>query len=914
MEFSESRINAIVEDPDGTIWIATRSQGLFAYKRDCQTVQQYTIKNGLSDNRISSLLVDRSDRLWIGTTGGGLNVLDRTPGRFRHYRHSSTEMKSLLSDEITSFQEDTHGEIWIGTKNGLNVLNPEKGQIRRENLPSPLPHAISSIVQDPSGTMWVAVAELGLVNHAAGTFTLLKAPEEVHSSMSSIKTLYLDPVASTGRTLLFWIGTRYGVNKMVLSKNPFSNHLRNQRSLRLNRGAILSLCEDRNGILWVGLWGGGLNGLYREGGTYRRVFNFEANPSNALALPNGDVGAVLEDRDENLWIGTNGGLARLNPERKHMVIYSHADGDSASLVGNDITRLYEDRSGTLWICTSDGLSQLVQETRSNLAKVSATKMADRQNLRKSQVALHRFKNYLHRVEDSHPIGRNQVSDILEDHQDNIWVATYGRGLNKLRANGTFTRFIHRGDSVGNRENFIYTFVEDREGVFWLSTTVGLVSFNPHSGVFQRHPIDQLHDAHIFGIFPASEAELWLSTSIGLAKFNPKTNTFVRFDEKYGIPFRELFSGFFKNAHGKLFVGDLDGFTEFFPENVSTISRPPEIVITSFKVLDREFSSSVLSERDVRLSYDQNLCSFSFAALDYANPLRNRFAYKMEGVDRDWIDAGTHNYASYTNLDPGSYVFHVKGCNSDNVWNEAGTSISIVITPPYWQTWWFRILIAGLIAGLMYAAYRYRLRRLLEVERLRLRIADDLHDDVGSNLSTIAMVSRAVQRAPGLTTATKRRLAEIYDTAITTSEGMKDIVWFIKPKNDRLDDLLLRMKDTASSLLSGLEYDFHTPKNDPAKRDVRITIDFKRNFFLAFKEILTNIVKHASATKVQIQVQQRDGILETVISDNGRGFDQLTVRCGNGLSNLLNRAQNIGGLCEITSQPGRGTTVRFSGRL
>jgi len=378
-------------------------------------------------------------------------------------------------------------------------------------------------------------------------------------------------------------------------------------------------------------------------------------------------------------------------------------------------------------------------------------------------------------------------------------------------------------------------------------------------------------------------------------------------------FEELLSRFFRSGRGTLLAGGLDGFTEFDPESISTTTRPPNIAITSFSVLEREYAASQLAAGELRLGHDQNFLSFTFAALDYVNVAQNRFAYRMVGVDERWIDAGTRNYARYTHLDPGNYVFQVRGCNSDNVWNESGTSIAVTIIPPLWQMWWFRILAAGILAAAMYAAYRYRVRRLLEVERLRLRIADDLHDDVGSNLSSIAMVSRAVQRAPELSAATKSRLAEIYDTAIATSEGMRDIVWFIKPKSDTLNDLLLRMKDTASSLLAGMQYEFRA---DDGGGSAKVTIDFKRNFFLAFKEILTNVVKHAAAASVWIQVAKHEGMLKMTVRDNGRGFDVSAVeaaRRGNGLSSLRNRAQKINGVCEIVSTPGEGTTVRFSGR-
>jgi hypothetical protein len=239
----------------------------------------------------------------------------------------------------------------------------------------------------------------------------------------------------------------------------------------------------------------------------------------------------------------------------------------------------------------------------------------------------------------------------------------------------------------------------------------------------------------------------LSTEIGLAKYSPTTSSFTRIDGTYGILFTELLSGFCEDTHGKLFVGGLDGFAEFSPDSVSAETHIPEIAITSFSIFDRELPASVLAAGEIRCTHNQNFLSFSFAALDYANPMRNRFAYRMVGVDKSWVEAGTRNYARYTNLDPGEYVFQVKGSNSEGVWNEAGTSISVIISPPYWRTWWFRIVVVGFIGAAMYIAYRYRLKKLLEVERLRLRIANDLHDDIGSNLSSIAMVARAIQRTP-----------------------------------------------------------------------------------------------------------------------------------------------------------------------
>ena len=886
-EISESRINAIIEAPGGTLWIGTGSLGLFSYNPTTATMQQYTTGNGLSSNRILSLLLDRSGTLWIGTLGGGLNALDMSTSRVVHYRSSISDPGTLQSDNVIALSENDNHELWIGTSDGLNVLNLETRRMLRMDLHSYTKHSIMAITHDASGRMWIAALDLGVLVYASGSFTPFATLSDVGRSLSSVRTLYPDPIATTGKSLLLWMGTRNGVNKVLMLTSPFTNHIRYQDSLYLDRGAVLSLCEDRDGKLWTGTWGGGLDMLRRANGSYQRVANFKHNPTDPASLPHNDVSCIVEDRGGNLWVGTAGGLAMLDVGRKRMVVYRHQQGNPGSLINDDVGPIYEDRSGTIWICTRGGLSALVPDER------------------------RRFRNYLNDPKEAHPVEGNFVSDILEDRHSHHWVATYGRGLNKLEADGTFKRFLHPGDSSRTKENWIFCLVEDHDGLFWLSTLAGLVSFDPHSAQFTRHPIPQLHDAHIFGIHVDKRNNLWLSTGIGLIKFSPGTQSFTRFDENYGIAFTELRSGFFKDSHGKLFVGGLDGFTEFFPDSISKDSHPPAIAVTALSIFNNELPAAILTGGEIRLPHNQNSLSFSFAALDYAKPQQNRFAYRMVGVDNEWVEAGTRNYASYANLDPGRYVFEVRGCNSNSVWNESGTSLAIAIAPPYWRAWWFRILVAGIVVSLMYAAYRYRLKKLLDLERLRLRIANDLHDDVGSNLSAIAMVSRAAQRAPELTQSTKRRLVEIYDTAVLTSEGMKDLVWFIKPEDDTLDDLFLRMKDTAATLLGEIPFDFQAPKTAAS---VTITIDFKRNVFLAFKEILSNITKHAMATRVEIHITLHARIFEMTIRDNGRGFDEATRPRGNGLLSLRKRASSIGGSCKITSGPQQGTAVTFAGRL
>ncbi len=891
IDFSDSKITSVVRDSPDVVWIGTGKKGLFGYDRINRTVRHFTVHNGLSDNRITTLCPDHLGRLWIGTVSGGLDLLEPATGRIHTFRSNPSDQHSLWSDHIFTLCEMENGDVWIGTDAGLNVLAGGSDPVQRLHIQSYMKSPVRAVARDKTGRVWIGASDIGLLSYFDHTFTRLAIPGSIAHALNAIGTLYPYQADSSGSSLLLWVGTRSGVVRVSILKNPFTNHIRDRHDLPLNLGAVLSMCRAHDSTLWLGLWGGGLERLRMIHGSYRRTGHFERMPHNPASLPDNNVETILEDRDGAVWIGTPSGLALLDPRTNTIRVARHRDGDSMSIISNDIGNIHEDHSGTVWIGTKAGLSRVIRENPL------------------------RFRNYRVAPPGSSGEWGNMVSDLLEDRFSRLWVTTYGNGINRLGDDGSFTRILNPEDTTGNRENWIYTIIEDPRGLFWLSTQAGLVSFDPSSGAFQHYQIDQLHDAHIFGITMDRNNNLWLSTGIGLARFDPRNRSFLPYDESHGMPFRELTSGFLTAHDGKLTVGGLDGFSEFYPDSISVSAHPPALAITSFSVFGKEVPAATTAPGTITLAYDQNFFSFSFAALDYTNPLHNRFAYKMIGVDHDWIDAGTRNYASYTNLDPGHYTFLVKGCNSDNVWNEEGTSIAITIVPPYWRTWWFRLLMITLVLATVYSAYRVRLRRILEVERLRLRIADDLHDDVGSNLSTIAMVSRSVQHVPDIPPAIRHKLAEIYDIAVTTSEGMKDIVWFIKPRNDTLDNLLLRMKDTASSLLRDLEHRFYAPDN---LGDVRISLDVKRSFYLGFKEILTNIVKHAGADRIEIHIRHDNGTLSMIVSDNGRGFvfpsPPGPAGRGNGLESLRTRAEKLGGACEITSRPDLGTIVKFSGKV
>jgi signal transduction histidine kinase len=260
------------------------------------------------------------------------------------------------------------------------------------------------------------------------------------------------------------------------------------------------------------------------------------------------------------------------------------------------------------------------------------------------------------------------------------------------------------------------------------------------------------------------------------------------------------------------------------------------------------------------------------------------------------------------VDPGDYAFRVKAANSDGVWNESGVSVSVRIDPPYWRTWWFQSLVVALVLGMAAGAYRYRVSKLLEMERMRVRIASDLHDDIGSSLSGIALVTESLKSRQGLGERDRQHLADVSRTARRTADALRDIVWLVNPQHDTVDDLFLRMKDAAAMVLAGLQYTITTSGEAPRRT---MSLEFRHNLILIYKEVLNNIAKHANAHHATISIHQGEDTVAIRIADDGDGFDTAAEPRGNGLANLRRRTDAIGGQLLLNSEPGKGTVVTLT---
>ncbi|MGE5497006.1 MAG: triple tyrosine motif-containing protein, partial [Syntrophothermus sp.] len=415
---------------------------------------------------------------------------------------------------------------------------------------------------------------------------------------------------------------------------------------------------------------------------------------------------------------------------------------------------------------------------------------------------------------------------------------------------------------------------------------------------------------------------WLSTNKGISKFDLKRKSFRNYSPGDGLQSYQFNGGaFFKNSRGEMFFGGIKGLNSFYPDSVKDNRVIPPIVFTNFLIFnksvktgeDSPLKKSITETDEIRLNYNQSVFSFEFAALHYSNPSENQYAYKLEGFDKNWNYSKNRRFASYTNLDPGTYTFRVIGSNNDGVWNKTGASVRIIIAPPYWKTWWFISLCFLLLICIIWLIFAIRMRHLLAIERLRLKISADLHDDIGTRLTEISMLSDIASSMD-----TQRESTEIKETvkkvgsiARNLIDNMSDIIWLINPKKDSLNELFLKLRDSYEEILSYSQILLHI-NNAEFLEQIKLPIEYRKHLYLIFKEALNNALKYSNCTEISINTQVNGKILDITLYDNGIGFETDRQSSGNGLGNMKARAEQIKGTLRIQSKPGEGTMIKFTG--
>ncbi len=703
---SNNDVRSIEEDSEGNLWLGTFGGGVvrFNVKTGIFKSFQYSANDAgtISSNFVNVIARDRSGDLWIGTRRG-INKLETDNARFTSFQDLNDSEKERYSTNITAIQEDTKGRIWFGTAGGgLMYLDRQSGRLRTFIHDTRQAGTISSnyindITEDDKGHIWVATSDgLNLIHKES------EAIECIFNNPAKPQSLLNNDVRHvfTDKSGAMWIITAEGINIYSKLNGRFQKIQRipdDPNSISSN--IVHCFAVDSSGSLWVGT----REGLNRYDKSQKRFVRYMIESESDADPVSNEIKSILIDRNNRFWVGTSNALNLFNPKTGKAIPFRF-DRFNPNSLNNEIHVIYQTRQGEIFAGSRKGLLLFQPET--------------------GNFDLFRPDPLITETQIS-----NSVYAIVEDRYGKLWVGTLGGGMMEFdRKKKTFITYKNQvSDSTSISHNSVVAFCEDRFGFFWVGTYGGgLNRFDRKTGKFINYTTEKgLPDNLISAIVDDQKGNLWISTHSGITRFDTKTRNFRNYDVLDGLQSNEFNIGAaLRLSNGEMLFGGIAGFNWFSPDSIQGNNFIPPIVISSFKVLDQEFP---LSE-SVQLNYNQNYVTFEFSSLSYALSDKNRFAYKLEGFDEDWIYSGSRRFATYSNLEPGEYTFYVKGSNSDGVWNEKGAVVKITILRPFWKTWWFILGIILFIIGVLYLSYRMRIRvinqqnAMLE-EKVRNRTAD-----------------------------------------------------------------------------------------------------------------------------------------------------------------------------------------------
>ena len=982
---SHNHVWTMIEDDEGTLWIGTNGGGLNRFDRDTEQFTQYRGGNSsrdVSGDFIRTIYQDREGTLWIGTEGDGLCRFDRAKEHFVHYYHDPNNFGSLSSNVVHAIYQDRDGVLWIGTDGGgLDRFDPVAEHFFHYQHVPGNPHSLSSnavraIFQDREGMLWIGTDDGGLnrFDPDSGQFTRYRHDPYRPDSLGadSVRAIYQD------REGLLWFGTFGGGLDLWDPAEPgrFIHHrydLGNVHSLSSDN--LWSIYQDREGLLWIGTHGGGINKFDR---TTEPFAHYYARLNDANSLSSNMIWAIYQDREGILWIGTGGGgLNRFDRSTGEVTHYQHIPGDSSSLYSNVVRAIYQDASGTLWLGAEDGgLDRFDRATEQFVHYAPLDSHGDSVltfyleqdnvlwigtagsgiewfDLQKEQFVTPHFPDF-----DCVP--GFHVRAIYPDRAGMLWIGASGGGLSRLdREKGSCKVYRHDPQDPGSlSHNMVMSVYEDSAGTLWVATFGGgLNRLDRETGRFVHYrENDGLPNDMVYGILEEKgTGALWLSTNQGLVRFDPQTETFKGYDVNDGLQSNEFNGGaFYKSSSGELFFGGINGVNAFYPGDIKADNTYiPPVVLTYLAQNGEEISldTAVESASELVVRWPQNFFEFEFAALSYTRPEKNRYAYMLEGLEKDWVYAGNRRFGRYTSLPGGEYVLRLKGANNDGVWNETGAAITIRVIPPFWDTWWFRGLLLLVLIGGVWGGYRLRVRsiqvRSQELEsqvqartaelrratdqRLRVeealrqsemrqavvaernRLARDLHDVVTQTLFSASLIAEALptswdrDRGEG-----ERLLQELRHLTRGALAEMRTLLLELRPAaliEANLGDLMYQLAEAATGR-EGIPVDVEIDNLRKLPPDIHITL------YRIAQEALNNVTKHARANRVNVQLictapasDELDVRVQLCIRDDGRGFNPGEVSADRmGLCSMRERAQAIGATLTIQSEVGCGTKV------
>jgi signal transduction histidine kinase/ligand-binding sensor domain-containing protein/DNA-binding response OmpR family regulator len=783
---SDYAVNTIFESDSGIFWIGTR-EGLNRFDLKMESFKIYKhnpdSSNSLVYNLIWHITQDRKGNLWIGTRNG-LSKFNPSSEIFTNYHHDPDDPNSLSHNFVPAILEDPEGILWIGTRGGLDRYDETKEKFYN--------HKIDSI--NPNNILKNGVLSIEIVkeNLWVGTYTGLYSfdlAQEVKTFTTLIDFYpHHVPVKKIVPTEdnLVWVSTfGDGLIRYSLQNNTLVKFNSSEDHLSLSENLLSTVIQDFSGVLWIGTYSKGLNKHNRAS---ERFITYRVKQNSTSTQHKAMISTILEDKRGDLWIGTEyGGLIRINAllKKNESFTYLHEDAKFRDVIGKtEITSMLEDSYGMIWVSSfgsgvyiidpvKNELTHLIQQ-KGNKNSLSNnyvhTVYEDKHGiiwigtgaggLNKYNRYTKEFKVYRWDPEDSTSISSLEATSVCEDEKGNLWVGTSTGGVNKyLRKKDRFEHFNHDVTNMSSiSSNRVICMMKDSKGRLWFGTFGGgLNLWNDEYRSFVHYGIQNGFPSNLINTIVEDKfGNIWVSTDKGIARFNPDTKKIKTYDINDGLQGNEFYSnsGYANNKTGRIYFGGASGFNVFNSEDMVDNETAAPIVFTDFRIYnkpvpvssgeedDSPLKESILFAKELIIPFSDNYISFEFAALDYNNPEKIQYAYMMEGFNKDWIYSGNQRFATFTNLDAGDYAFKVKSTNSDGIWNEEGTSIKVIILPPWWQTWWAYLIYAAAIISILFFARQFEMKRvklrnqlqLKDVEAKKLQEVDKLKSRFFANIS------------------------------------------------------------------------------------------------------------------------------------------------------------------------------------
>jgi len=947
-------VRKLLEDHNGQLWLGFESGAVDRY--DPRTgIFTHVVRDPLGSlgqlPEIRSLTEDRNGNIWFYAFHGGLRVVRASETGARHtVEEARTAFPGIAwPDRIDGFGIAGNGELWIAYGDSLMVLDPKVQRCLKRggaNYLSPageINDRHHHFSPDKEGTgMWLIRGDelyhFKSVVDVQDHITTLRPP--IHAPVYSVKEIQ-------GQ---LWIGE--SINERILSADAREVPVRfKEIHGKRMKPEIDVICwaEDRSGNIWAGTNGYGVLKVTRM----RQRFHHLPDVNTIYRASSSGAMALIKAFDDH-WTDATGHILKAN-------VWSslHARG---LVVNPNIWA--KDAQGRTWVSTAPqwGSKPELTVIEASGALRFPTIVPDALTTRsifpglgddvwalavtsalgwQATAELLLIDTRAERLVRRYPfdLGERNWYDVsaFEISPDGtLWLVTHA-GLYHLQPSTGAWQHIQHDDRdprslPTDRLIGICFDPHDPVNLLWIGTGgSGLVKFDRRSGVVEQYTTKEgLPSNVVYGILPDERGNLWFSTDMGLCRLDPHTKELKRFtfeDGLVGNEFNTRATG--ATPDGRMFFGGPMGTTWFRPAEFYDTIPPSPTVLTGLRLTNKDVAvgsfmlpgaqapllvQALEHVRSITLPFDQRMISFSFACMDHTAPQKNTFRYRLEGFDKEWIEAGTAHEATFTNLDPGGYTFRVQGRNSEGVLDAQGTSIQLTITPPWWGTWWFRICSALLITAGVVAFYRYRLAQAVKVVRVRERIARDLHDEIGSTLSSVSLFSSVAQKkAAGKAPEASELLGRITESTTQVLEAMNDIVWAVNADHDDMASVIKRMQAFAGSVTEARGCTLHLHAQEDLKR-CRLEMTQRKNLYLIFKEAVNNAVKYSDCANLRVELVRDKSAIVLRVKDDGKGFDPNagngSAGGGNGIGNMRNRAAEIPGTLGINSTPGNGTTLEL----